>query len=165
MARYQKYRLQWPLTPTQLVNIDEMFSELFTDLITPETFLPQVAASGRVTGQVAAQPVIASYTVANKADSLFQVSGVVYVVTATNHTFTLFCSYTDEASIARVQTLPVTQVAGTFLTAITNVTGVGPYASAGLTIRAKYNTPIVLGTVGTFTTVVYNASALITRLT
>jgi len=30
--RYQKYRLKWPLTPNQLINIDEMFSEIFTDL-------------------------------------------------------------------------------------------------------------------------------------
>lgn len=33
-ARYQKYRLKWPLTPTQLINIDEMFSEIYTDLAT-----------------------------------------------------------------------------------------------------------------------------------
>ena len=31
-ARYQKYRLKWPLTPAQVINIDEMLSEIFTDL-------------------------------------------------------------------------------------------------------------------------------------
>lgn len=31
MLRFQKYRLKWPITATQLINIDEMFNELFTD--------------------------------------------------------------------------------------------------------------------------------------
>jgi hypothetical protein len=31
-ARFQKYRLKWPLTASQLINIDEMFSEIYEDL-------------------------------------------------------------------------------------------------------------------------------------
>jgi hypothetical protein len=30
--RIQKYRIKWPLTPTQVINIDEMFAEIYRDL-------------------------------------------------------------------------------------------------------------------------------------
>ena len=31
-VRYQKYHLKWPLTSTQVINLDEMLSEIFEDL-------------------------------------------------------------------------------------------------------------------------------------
>lgn len=36
--RYQKYRLKWPLTASQLINIDDMFSVIFEDLRKVVTF-------------------------------------------------------------------------------------------------------------------------------
>jgi hypothetical protein len=59
-------------------------------------------------------------------------------------------------------TLTFSQVAGTFLTAITNVTGAGPYDGLPLHIRCKTATTITVKSTGTFTTVTYNAEARIT---
>lgn len=47
MALFQKYRLTWPLTPFQLVNIDTMFGDLFRAVNNTDTgVVPLVLASG-----------------------------------------------------------------------------------------------------------------------
>lgn len=55
--RYQKYRLKWPLTASQVINIDDMFSELYTDLKTQaatsgdyDFFIPRAADTLTLTG-------------------------------------------------------------------------------------------------------------------
>ena len=122
-----------------------------------------VVASGRLTAQTAAQASVSTVTV-GAADASFEVSANVLVTTATTHNFTVTCAYTDEGNTARTLTLGFTQLSGaTFLTAITNVTGAGPYESPVYHIRAKAATAITIATTGTFTTVTYNVEGIIKR--
>lgn len=125
--------------------------------------VPAVFGSARVTAQVAANASIATYTV-GAADGSFLVSANVNVTTATTHNFGVVITYTDETSASRSLTLPMVQLAGTVVAAITNVTGVGPYAGIPVQIRCKAGTAITVTTSGTFTTVVYNAEGLITQI-
>jgi hypothetical protein len=121
--------------------------------------------SGRVTAKVnVASGTIATYTPA--ADGLFEVGANVLVTAASACTFTVTVTYTDEGNTARTLTLTFSQITGTFLTAITNVTGTGAYEGVPLRIRAKGANAITIQTAagGTYTGVTYNASADITQL-
>lgn len=110
---------------------------------------------------------IATYTL-DIADASFCVSANCNVTTATTHSFSLNVAYTDESNTARILVLPLTQLAGTFITTglITNVTGVGPYESAVMHIRCKASTAITIQTSsgGTYTAVVYTAEGSIRQL-
>lgn len=110
---------------------------------------------------------IATFTV-GAADATFEVSCNILITTSTTHSFSCDTTYTDEGNSARTMVMPVNQLAGTFVTTglITNVTGVGPYESAVMTIRAKAATVITVRTSagGTFTTVIYNARGLIKQV-
>lgn len=111
-----------------------------------------VAATGAVS--------LAAYT--NPAvDGSYDVSANVNVTASVTHTFAVTCTYTDEGGTSRVQTIPFCQVAGTFLTSITNVTGTGPYEGAVLHIRAKASTTIQIASTGTFTSVTYNLRGVV----
>lgn len=125
--------------------------------------VPAIYGTGRVTAQNAAAAAITTYTV-GAADGTFLISGNVNVTTATTHSFTMTCTYTDETNTSRTATLPFTQVGGVPLVTITNVTGIGPYEGLPIRIRCKTATAITIQTVGTFTAVVYNAEADITQL-
>lgn len=118
---------------------------------------------GRVTAQTAAAASIATITVP-ASDSSYRVSANVLVTASTTHSFTITCAYTDEGNTARTLTFPVSQLAGTIITAITNVTGAGPYEGVPLHIRCKAGTTITIATTGTFTSVTYNAEAYIEQL-
>lgn len=123
-----------------------------------------VQAAGRVTAQVAANASVATYTV-GASDASFVVSANVNVTTATAHNFTVTCTYTDETNTSRTLTLAFTQLTGsTLLTAITNITGAGPYEAVPFHIRCKASTAITFATIGTFTTVTYNAEGVVTKL-
>lgn len=99
---------------------------------------------------------IGSYTV-GAADGTFEVSANINVTVATAHNFSVTCTYTDETNVSRVLTFGFTQLSGaTFITAITQITGTGPYEAPVLTIVAKAGTTITTATTGTFTTVTYN---------
>lgn len=111
---------------------------------------------------------IATFTV-GASDGIFQVSADVSVTASSNHTFSIDCVYTDAASNSRTMLLPMEQLlTGNFISGalITNTLGVGAYASATMQIRAKAATTITLRTSagGTFTGVVYTASATITQV-
>ena len=58
----------------------------------------------------------------------------------------------------------VQQLGGTLVTAITNLTGVGPYEGVPLHIRAKASTAITILTSGTFTSVTYNCEGAIQQI-
>lgn len=117
--------------------------------------------TARATAQAAAVASLLAYTVTG-VDSSFDVSANVNVTTATTHNFTVTCAYTDETNTARTLTLGFTQLSGaTFLTAITNVTGAGPYESPVYHIRCKAGTTITFATVGVFTAVAYNVEAIL----
>lgn len=124
---------------------------------------PAVYGSGRVTAQAAAAASIATYTV-GAADGTFTVSGNVNVTAATTASFTMTVTYTDETNTPRTLTLNFSNVTGTLLTTITNVTGTGAYEGVPLHIRCKAATAITFATVGTFTSVTYNAEGFITQI-
>lgn len=127
--------------------------------------MPLIYAVGSVVAQTTVAASIAQFTVGG-ADADFHVSGNINLVAATTCSFSLNCTYTDEGGTSRVLILPVAQLAGTFIASglITNVTGVGPYESAAMHIRAKQTTVITIGTsAGTFTSVSYNGRAQISQ--
>lgn len=120
-------------------------------------------ADFRYLGQTAAVASVVAMTV-GASDASFLVSANVLVTTATTHSFTVTVAYTDESNASRTLTLTFSQLAGTFLTAITNVTGAGPYEGVPLHIRCKAGTTITIATTGTFTAVVYNVEGLIRQV-
>ncbi len=125
-----------------------------------------VMAYGRTVGATAAVASIAAFTV-GAADASFEVRANVLVTTATNHTFTLTCTYTDEGNSARVLTMTFGLVAGgVATTSIANATGTVPYHGVPVTIRCKAATSITIASAsgGTYTNVVYNAEGFISQL-
>lgn len=130
--------------------------------------VPAIQAAARVVAATnTGTASIATYTV-GAADGSFRISANCLVTTSTTHSFSLDCTYTDESNAARTFTLPVAQLAGSFITSglITNVTGAGPYESAVAHIRCKASTVITIRTSagGTFTNVVYNAEGNIQQI-
>lgn len=154
-------------TPIQVINPVALSAKITTynNLTTAGNGVPSIQGAGTVTAQTAASSSIATYTL-GASDADFWVSGNVNVTASTTHTFTLECAYTDETNTARVVTFNVQQLGGTLITSITNVTGVGPYEGVPLHIRAKASTAITIRTNagGTYTSVTYNASGVITKL-
>lgn len=120
-----------------------------------------IVAAGRQTAQVGAVGSVATFTPA--ADGTFEVSANVLITTATNHTFTVTVTYTDEGNTARTVTMTFRLVASptTLTTSIVNANGAVPYQGDILHIRAKAATSITIATTGTFTTVTYNVEGLI----
>ncbi len=117
----------------------------------------------RKVGAIAAQT-IGSYTV-GASDGSFEISANINVTTATAHSFTVTCAYTNESNVSQTITLGFNQLSGAvFITAITNVTGVNSYESPVIHIRAKAATTITIATTGTFTTVVYNGEGMIKQI-
>lgn len=126
--------------------------------------VPVIVGYGRSVGAIAAIVSLATYTV-DSADGTFEVSSNVRVTTATNHNFTVTCSYTDEAGTARVATMTFLGTPGTVLVnAVANANGTVPYQGIPIHIRAKSGTAITTATTGVFTTVVYNAESVIRQL-
>ena len=125
-----------------------------------------VVAAGRATAQTAANASVSTFTV-GAADGTFEVSANVLVTTATTHTFTVECAYTDEGNTARTLTLPFTLVAGSaIVTSVANANGTVPYMGITMHIRAKAATAITIRTqaAGTYTTVTYNVEGLIRQI-
>jgi hypothetical protein len=127
--------------------------------------VPAILGYGRQTGQTAADASVATYTV-GASDGSFLISANVLVTTSVTHTFTVTCTYTDESNTSRVLTLTFSQLTGTLLTAITNVTGAGAYEGVPLHIRCKASTTITIATAagGTYTSVNYNVEGAITEV-
>lgn len=125
--------------------------------------VPAIYGSGRSTAQTAAVASVATYT-NGAVDGSFIVSANANITTSTAHSFTTTCTYTDETNTSRVLTMSYSGLTGTVLTAITNVTGAGPYEGIPVRIRCKASTAITVATTGTFTTVTYNVEADITQV-
>lgn len=120
-----------------------------------------ISGNSRVAGATAAVSNQGNVTV-GAADGTYEVNANILVTTATTHTFTATCNYTDESNTARVVTLTFGLIAGgVATTSITNTNGAVPYLGVPLLIRAKAGSTITINTTGTFTTVVYNIEALI----
>lgn len=127
-----------------------------------------IQADGTVAGTTNSRAAAAATYTVGGADGTFIVCGNINITTSTAFSFSLDCSYTDEANVARVLILPLAQLAGTFVASglATNVTGAGPYESASMTIRCKASTAITIrvSAGGTYTTVVYNSTANIRQV-
>lgn len=124
---------------------------------------PAIYGTGRVTARTSAAASIATYTV-GVADGSFLVSANVNVTAATTASFTCTCTYTDETNTSRTLTLTFSNITGTLLSTITNVTGTGAYEGVQLHIRCKASTAITFATVGTFTSVTYNVEGIIQQI-
>lgn len=125
--------------------------------------VPVISAFGFSSAVTSAQSSIATFTV-GAADGLLDIHTNVNVTTSTAHSFGVVVTYTDETNTLRSLTVPMAQLAGTTVAAITNVTGAGPYEGVKLTIRAKAATAITITTSGTFTTVTYNVYGSISQI-
>lgn len=119
--------------------------------------------TGRSTGQTAAVASVATYTL-GAADASFQVSANVLVTASTTHTVAVQVDYTDEGNTARTLTLNFSQLSGTIINSITNVTGVGPYEGFPAHIRCKASTAITVKTTGVFTSITYSVEAVISQI-
>lgn len=123
--------------------------------------IPLIVGTDRKTAQTNVVA-LATYTV-GASDESFIVSANVNVTVSTNHSFSVYCTYTDETNTARQLAFQFTQLGGALITLITNVTGVGAYESVPYHIRAKAGTGVTVNTAGTVTTVTYNVEEIITR--
>lgn len=125
-----------------------------------------VVGYGRFTAQTAAKATVATFT-APAADGTYEVSANVLVTTATTHTFTMQCVYTDEGNTSRTITMPFRLIGDTtaLTSAIANGNGAVPYMGVPLHIRVKASTAITIQTqaAGTYTTVTYNVEGLIKK--
>jgi hypothetical protein len=119
--------------------------------------------TGRSTAQTAAVASVLAYTLP-AVDGSFEVGANVLVTTATSHSFTVTCAYTDEGNTSRTLTFNFTNTTGTLGTAISNTGGAVPYMGIPAVIRCKASTAITIATTGTFTTVTYNVEGFIKRL-
>ena len=128
--------------------------------------VPVVRAVSRAVGQIAAVTLTSVYPV-GATDGTFEISANVNVTTATNHSFQVACSYTDETNSARVLVLSFSLVAGFSggaISLVANANGTVPYMGIPQHIRAKAGTTISTATQGTFTTVVYNVETVLKQL-
>lgn len=117
----------------------------------------------RVLAQTAANAAVLTCAVGAQ-DRTFLVSGNINVTASTTHSFGMTCTYSDETNTSRTLQLTFCTLAGTLLTAITNVQGTGAYEGLPLQIRAKAGTTITFATTGTFTSVTYNAEGTIVQV-
>ena len=126
--------------------------------------LSPIVAEDQYAGLTGAKSSIVTFTPA--ADGTFVIQANILVTTATNHSFTMTITYTDEGNTARTVTMPFVLVASpsTITTTVASANGAVPYMGIPLTIRCKASTAITAQTTGTFTSVVYNAEAIFSKL-
>lgn len=120
-------------------------------------------ASGRATGQTAANTNVVTYTVGGSDESLM-VSANVLVTASSGENFNIKVDYTDEGNTARTFNLNVTEPSGSTTANIRFATGAVPYSSFMQHIRCKSGTDVKIYTTGTFTGCTYNVEGHITRI-
>jgi len=115
---------------------------------------------GRQTGQTAAIASLLSFTI-GAADGLFRIQGNANITTFVAGTFNMTVTYTDETNTSRTLTLNFSNLTGTLGIALT---GAGPFEGIPAVIRCKASTTITVATSGTFTSLTYNAEAMLEQL-
>lgn len=121
--------------------------------------VPGIFAQGRVVAKTnALSGTLATFTPA--ADGGFEISGNVLVTTATVLAMSMTCTYTDESSASRTQSMLFLLSNATTASSISTA---NTYVGIPLHIRAKGGTAITIQTAGTVTTCVYNAEAKIVQ--
>jgi hypothetical protein len=124
--------------------------------------VPTILSRGRATAQIAAATLINAYAVA--ADGTFEVTGNILVTVATAFSITMTITYTDEGNNARTMALMFNSSASATATTLGNAQGAVAWASYPNYIRAKAGTTITVATAGTFTTITYNAEAMLKQV-
>jgi len=114
----------------------------------------------RQTAQTAAIASLLAFTV-GAADGLFRIQGNVNITTFVAGTFNMTVAYTDETNTARTLTLNFSSLTGTLGVAIA---AAGPFEGIPTVIRCKASTTITVATSGTFTSLTYNAEAMLEQL-
>ena len=117
-------------------------------------------SDGRQTAQTAAIASLLAFTV-GAADGLFRIQGNVNITTFVAGTFNMTVAYTDETNTARTLTLNFSSLTGTLGIAIA---AAGPFEGIPAVIRCKASTTITVATAGTFTSLTYNAEAMLEQL-
>ena len=117
-------------------------------------------SDGRQTAQTAAIASLLAFTV-GAADGLFRVQGNANITTFVAGSFNMTVTYTDETNTSRTLTLNFSSLTGTLGIAIT---GAGPFEGIPTVIRCKASTTITVATSGTFTSLTYNAEAMLEQL-
>ncbi len=125
--------------------------------------IDKTVLTNRVTAQTAAATIINAFATAS-SDTSYEVSANVKITTSTAFSFALYLSYTNESSGAESVAMYFNAVA-TLSSTIANGNGAIQYQGIPFRIRCKANTTITVATVGTFTTVTYNAEARIQAVT
>lgn len=121
-----------------------------------------VRGYGRLTAQTAA---VTLCTFSPASDGSFVVSGNLLITVSTNFIFSVAVSYKDESNVSRTLVLGLSPDGGGVVQyAATNSSGAIAYGGVPVCIRAKGGTTITVATSGTFTTVTYNAEAIITQV-
>lgn len=128
-------------------------------LFQTQALLP-ISTTGRVTAQTAAAASVLAYTV-GASDGTFLVSGNINITTFSVGTFNMTVAYTDEGNTARTLTLNFSNISGTIAIA---VAAAGVFEGLESQIRAKAATTITFATTGTFTSLTYNAGALLMQV-
>jgi len=117
-------------------------------------------SDGRQTAQTTAIASLLAFTV-GAADGLFRIQGNANITTFVAGSFNMTVTYTDETNTSRTLTLNFSSLTGTLGIAIT---GAGPFEGIPAVIRCKASTTITVATSGTFTSLTYNAEAMLEQL-
>jgi hypothetical protein len=150
------------ITPQQRNTVEQYLATKYGLTLPSIGSTPVIVSRERLTAQTGAVTV-SSYPVGS-LDGSFYVSMNVNVTAAVAVSTSLNCGYTDETNTPRTMVLPVTGLAGSYV-AGGLVTTTGPFESSVMHIRCKANTNINLTTAsGTFTSVTYNAEAIVTQM-
>jgi hypothetical protein len=124
----------------------------------------QIVHTPRVLGLTAAAPNIASYTVGPR-DASFRISANIQIVASGTFNINATVIYTDETGTLRTTFLPFMRAAASVVSSLTQADGLSAWQGFAIHIRAKAGTLITVGTSNVFTSVTYNAEAVIERLT
>jgi len=117
-------------------------------------------SDGRQTAQTAAIASLLAFTV-GASDGLFRIQGNVNITAFVAGTFNMTVTYTDETNTSRTLTLNFSSLAGTLGIALA---AAGPFEGIPSVIRVKASTAITVATSGTFTSLTYNAEAMLEQL-
>lgn len=135
----------------------------YNNIATNGLGFPSLFKINRPAQQVNATVTLATYTTP-AADGSYEISANLNLTVSTTVTMTVTCSYTDEANVARVLTLPFLLLAGTFVASITTAQGNIPYESIPITIRTKASSVITIATAGVVTAVTYTGEGIIKQV-
>lgn len=126
----------------------------------PVPFAPQVVAYKRAVAIQNAAITLFSYLV--PSDGTYMISGCIRTISGTTYNFSLPITATDENGGPISKNIPL-MVGGIVVVAV-NTDAFQSYNGIPLHCRLKGGTTVSVATFGTFTSVVYNAEAIIMKI-